>query len=678
MLVALLSVTALFGAHAVSADLVSLQKSALRLWGILDETDHAAPTDYGPGPGRGRAAAPAGEAASAGQAAPASVEELAASAAAAIPSGAATANTTGVFGAPITWPIIPIHTVLLPDGRIMDYGSDESGNQGAQLYYDLWTPSLGTGSTSHVVLANTTGSDIFCSAQSVMTNGSVLISGGDLTVNGVRNSARNSTNLFSPAANSLTANTPMHYARWYGSLVSLADGELAIFGGYQNVGALSPVVPAPTPERYNIAAQSWTPLTGATNSAAFGENWYYPRSFVAPGGNIFVLSNDGTMYTVSTSGAGSTTQYALTAPPGSVDLPTIPFAPGKVLSLRSNRENVVVDYTGAVPVVTPTDSMDQVRLWANGTVMADGKVLINGGSTVENELTGVAYTAQLWDPSTGRFTAGAVAKKPRLYHSNAILLPDASVLTGGGGAPGPVNNLNAEIYYPPYLYSTNGAPATRPTLVSATPQFSNPGGTITATVGATDTISKLTFIRTGSTTHSYNSDQRFLDLPFTQTGQTLTAVLPSDPTILIPGYYMLFAFNTAGVPSVATILNVKVAMLTLPENWILAANACVSLPDPSNAANPIRLCMQSDANLVIYQGTAAPWSSNTWNAAPCSLQKCFAIFQGDGNFVLYDDNDKPYWATATDTRGQQLDLNASAPYLVITNAAGTPIWTSGP
>ncbi len=46
--------------------------------------------------------------------------------------------------------------------------------------------------------------------------------------------------------------------------------------------------------------------------------------------------------------------------------------------------------------------------------------------------------------------------KPRLYHGNALLLPDATVLVFGGGAPAPTGvagNLNAEIYYPPYLFS---------------------------------------------------------------------------------------------------------------------------------------------------------------------------------------------------------------------------------
>jgi hypothetical protein len=183
--------------------------------------------------------------------------------------------------------------------------------------------------------------------------------------------------------------------------------------------------------------------------------------------------------------------------------------------------------------------------------------LVTGGSQVSNELTGVAYQAEIWDPATGHWTAGASATKPRLYHSNSLLLPDASVLTCGGGAPGPVNNLNAEIYYPYYLYAKRGQPAVRPVITTAAPYSLLPGNTINITVGPTDTISRLTFVRTGSATHSNNSDQRFINLPFKQTGQQLVTVLPSDPTVLVPGYYMLFAFNIAGVPSNAQILYVK-------------------------------------------------------------------------------------------------------------------------
>ena len=68
---------------------------------------------------------------------------------------------------------------------------------------------------------------------------------------------------------------------------------------------------------------------------------------------------------------------------------------------------------------------------------ADGKVLATGGSPVWNELTGVNNSAEIWNPQTGQWTRGAVGARARLYHSIALLLPDASVLVAGGGAPGP-------------------------------------------------------------------------------------------------------------------------------------------------------------------------------------------------------------------------------------------------
>jgi hypothetical protein len=514
--------------------------------GILDESDVTAPVDYGPGPGpKPNVEITPAELSLAGSSSQ-------------IPPGGAAANVAGVFGPAVTWPIIPIHVVLLPDGRVMNYGTNALGQQGAQLVYDIWDSSLGTGTNSHRVLPNTTHTDLFCSAQSVMLSGQVLTSGGDLTVGGARNSANNNTTIFSPTANTLTENTPMTYARWYGSLVSLPNGHLAIFGGRQNVGPLTPVEPATTPELYDPGPNAWRSLTGATSAAAFGAaDWYYPRAYVAPGGNVFVLGQTGSMFFVSTRHVGSITQSSVTAPPGNVDLPTVPFAPGMALSVRMNQKVVVIDYRNPTPVVTPTSDIDQVRYWASGTILADGKVLITGGSQIANALTGVAYQAQIWDPGTGAWTAGATAAKPRLYHSNSMLLPDATVLTGGGGAPGPVNNLNAEIYYPPYLYATNGTPAGRPVISATASQLLNPGDTVNITVGPTDIISRLTFLRTGSASHSNNSDQRFIALRFAQEGQNVTAVLPRDTTTLVPGFYMLFAFNHAGVPSVAKIFKVK-------------------------------------------------------------------------------------------------------------------------
>jgi len=126
------------------------------------------------------------------------------------------------------------------------------------------------------------------------------------------------------------------------------------------------------------------------------------------------------------------------------------------------------------------------------------------------------------------------------------------VLTGSGGAPGPIWELNAEIYYPPYLYLTDGSgkPAPRPSILAST-EVAELGTQIQATVGPADTISKVNMLRMGSVTHSINFDQRFMPMAFTQSGQTISFTLPTDPTVMIPGNYMIFVFNAAGVPSVA-------------------------------------------------------------------------------------------------------------------------------
>ena len=49
-------------------------------------------------------------------------------------------------------------------------------------------------------------------------------------------------------------------------------------------------------------------------------------------------------------------------------------------------------------------------------------------------------------------------------------------------------------------------------------------------------------------------DQRFLPLSFSTSGKTLTVTAPATPETAPPGYYMLFVFDSAGVPSVARIL----------------------------------------------------------------------------------------------------------------------------
>lgn len=474
----------------------------------------------------------------------------------AVPNGDAAASVNGFYAPVSPWPIIPIHMVLTPDGRVMNYGSGADGSQGGLLIYDVWDPKSGSGTAAHLVLPNGTASDIFCSAQSLVgTTGQVLVTGGDMVINGKRNNANSSVELYDPASNALTTTVAMHYQRWYPSLTPLPNGDKLLLGGFhQTINAAGQVIHQATtiPEIFN-AATGWRTLPGATSDMS----WFYPHTFAATGGLAFTIDPSGHIYRIDLSGTGRTTKLAMTAPSGSTQLPTIMFAPGKLLAVRSQGIAVVIDINGALPVVTPTASLSQERLWASATLLADGKVMVSGGSAVSNALLGVAYRNETWDPATGVWTLGATYTKPRLYHSNTLLLPDGSVVNGGGGAPGPVKNLNAEMFYPAYLYANDGSgnPAPRPTLSTAT--LSLPvGGSIAGVVGGLDQITRVTLLRTGSATHSTNLEQRFLDLPFTQNGTAITVTLPADPVKLLPGYHMLFVFNAAGTPSVAQMVQV--------------------------------------------------------------------------------------------------------------------------
>jgi hypothetical protein len=460
----------------------------------------------------------------------------------------------GSFGPVVNWPLIPIHVVLLPDGRLMSYGTDGAGNQTGLFTYDVWNPALGTAAGSHLTLPNTTGTDTFCSGQVVLpASGAVLLTGGDKIVNGVRNFSVSDVNLFDYRSNALyRASQPMAFLRWYPTVLTLPNGEVLILGGRAD-----PNTPAPTPEIYNESS-GWRSLPAVASDDAYGlRNWSYPRAWQAPNGKVFIATIWGGTYYLDPQGEGALAATPLTLSEGDVYLPSVMYKPGKILALRKQNKAVTIDLTGAAPKATTIAGVGQERYHASATVMADGKVLVSGGSSINNVAWGVARGAKIWDPATSKWAAAATAAKMRLYHSVSILLPDARVLTAGGGAPGPVTNTNAEIYTPPYLYKQDrsGTLAARPAITSA-PTTTSWGKAMAV---GTDTagISKVTLVRTGSATHTLDFDQRYQALSFTGTGTSLTVNMPASAIDAPPGYYMLFVFDSTGVPSVAKIIKLS-------------------------------------------------------------------------------------------------------------------------
>jgi hypothetical protein len=220
--------------------------------------------------------------------------------------------------------------VLLPDGRVMSYGTDPKGAQTAAFIYDVWDPARGTGDASHMVLPNTTGTNIFCAAQTVTANGDVFIAGGSYNPPGGSQQSIDNTTIFMPTADTIAAGTPMHYHR----CITLLNCQhnLVVFGGKQNTDTATPIIRR-RHQRLAIPHKTWHDLTGATSDAAFGASgWSYPRA-CSPGGSIFILLR--WRWTRILFCAGNITQLptqTLAGTPASDDV----FAPSKVLAEQTS------------------------------------------------------------------------------------------------------------------------------------------------------------------------------------------------------------------------------------------------------------------------------------------------------------------------------------------------------
>ncbi len=460
----------------------------------------------------------------------------------------ADAATKGMWSPVYNWPLIGIHAVLLPDGRVLSYGTDGVGRQTANFIYDLWDTQQ-AGDAGHLTLPNGTGTDIFCGSQVLLPQAggaTVFLAGGDnWTGTATTNTGNRNTNLLDVGASTLARGNDLNRQRWYSSSIMLPSGEVFIQGGTGGT------------DRAEVRNLDGSFRLFPSNVS--GIHWYYPRNFVQPDGRIFGFDTYGQMYFIDV--AAQTLALAGTLPSSATGITSSAamFRPGRILQLggASGSANVI-DVNGVVPLVTPTQPLSSARNWVNATILANGRVLATGGERGGGSVAGANNVTEIWDPKTGNWTQGSAGVRARMYHSTALLLPDASVLVAGGGAPGGQTNLNAEIYYPPYLFTADGQEAPRPTINTA-PSTVEVAKVFEVGVGDPDAIERVVLVKNGSVTHSFNMDQRFSELVFNRVGGKLAVQAPARAGEATPGYYLLFVIDRNGVPSVAKTVYVPIA-----------------------------------------------------------------------------------------------------------------------
>ena len=218
---------------------------------------------------------------------------------------------------------------------------------------------------------------------------------------------------------------------------------------------------------------------------------------------------------------------------------------------------ITIGSPGSTPSVAMLPSLHYARSFANAVVLPDGKVFVMGGQPypVTFTDTNAIFQPEMWDPSTQTFDLMPPHQIPRCYHSVALLLLDGTVFTAAGGLCGScsVNHVDAEIFSPGYLFNSDGTAAVRP-IITSCPSTVGVGGSITVVTNSP--VTRFSLIRYGSATHTVNTDQRRLAFDSGISGMINTITIPGDPGIALPGYWMVFALNANGVPSVAKTIRV--------------------------------------------------------------------------------------------------------------------------
>jgi hypothetical protein len=466
----------------------------------------------------------------------------------------------GAWGPTMQTPNVPVHTHLLPDGNVLFWGRRE--NAEGSMDQHVCTPQIWDRNTEPPTFRPTPqpkaadGStlNLFCSGHTFLPDGRLFVAGGHIQ----DSRGLDQVCVYDWRFGTWTPLPPMTHGRWYPSATTLTDGAVLVTSGSYGSGNQTPN--NSVPQVWD--GRTWTDLADKVVSL-------YPRMIVLEDGRVFVAGTDPDAFMLDALHAGTWSPAPARANGDRQYAPAVMYAPNKIIFIgggndpgdqRPTNKTEVIDFNERAPVWKPAAPMLFPRRQHNATLLPDGTILVTGGTRGPgfNDLSpsGPVHAAELWDPNTNEWTELATEDEDRCYHSTALLLPDATVLSAGGGEYFAHDNTidpidvhkDGQIFRPPYLF--RGA---RPVIRSG-PDGADYGSTFILTLDGAVQATRVTALRLGSVTHSMDTNQRLVELTLTTAGATLTITAPVSANACPPGYYMVFALSKLGVPSDAHIM----------------------------------------------------------------------------------------------------------------------------
>jgi hypothetical protein len=336
------------------------------------------------------------------------------------------------------------HTAtLLPDGRVVVAGGS-TDSRSSLTSAELYDPRSGTFRPTGDMTTGRRGH-----TSTLLPDGRILLAGG---YSGPGTPAA-SAELFDPSSGTFKATGAMETARVGHTAIVLSNGKVLVVGGYGTSGY--PNV---------AAAELYDPLTGTFTAAGpyvgrGGCDFCAPATLLADGRVLFPGQYPAQLFDASSN------SFSADGMPISDHSTATLLMNGKVLFAggetfaRSSRAEL---YEPATGTFISTGDMAWRRVWHGLTLLPNGMALATGGETESCTgnscwFAGSTVSAELYDPSAGKFVRTADMAQARGVHT-ATLLKDGRVLIAGGVSYGGIGIFHgslasAELYTPDVLVS---------------------------------------------------------------------------------------------------------------------------------------------------------------------------------------------------------------------------------